>query len=185
MTTSQDLLDLVVATLTPIGDDPAPTSAGPRVYRPGDWPTQNGQYPIWKLRVVTESKQSLGHAGAPQFTVTTTVRAVGEVSAPVQVNDAGAAAAEAALWQLQREFEVAVIGSYPLTAAIQQIASVNSQLSYNSEGETHLAGIQIDLALEFYQGPEDFAPVRSDEVDIVAAVPIGGNFGGFTLHFSP
>ena len=169
MTTSAYLVDLVVAALLgpQAGADPAgyATAAGQRIYRPGDWPTQALQYPIIKLRVPRELKQSIARSGAPEFTVTTTIRIVGEVSEPAAVNDAGVAAAEAALWQLQREIEVAVINSYPLTTSIQQIASVDSQLSYNSDAETHLAGIQIDLALEFYQGAEDFAPVPADDLN--------------------
>jgi hypothetical protein len=157
VTTSAELLDLVVAALRVDGA----TVAGSRVYRPGDRPTQNDQYPNWRARVVRESKQSLGRGGGPAFTVTTTIRLIGEVS----VGDAGAAEAEAELWRMQREAEVAIVGSYLLTTKISQIASIDSQLSYNSDGETHLAGIQCDLALEFYQGPEDFAPTESDDLN--------------------
>lgn len=171
MTTSQDLLELVVAAI--LGPNAAAqpatfaTDAQDRVYAPGDWSTQDGQYPIIKLRVPQESKQSLGRSGPPEFLVLTTIRIVGEVSAPADVNDAGASAAQTALWQLQRQIEIAVVGSYPLTRQIQQIVSINSQLSYNSDAETHLAGIQIDLVLEFIQGPDDFAPVDAEDLDIV------------------
>ena len=174
MTTSAELLDLVVAALRVDGA----TVAGSRVYRPGDRPTQNDQYPNWRARVVRETKQSPGRGGGPAFTVTTTIRLIGEVSAIAAVGDDGAAAAEAELWQMQREAEVAIVGSYPLTSKISQIASIDSQLSYNSDGETHLAGIQSDLALEFYQGPENFAPIESDDLDEIdgrwpAFPPIG------------
>lgn len=165
MTTSADLLNLVVAALRA----PGASDAGDQVFEPGDWPTQNDQYPRLKARVVREYKQSLGRGGGPAFIVTTTLRVLGEVSAPAQFEDAGAAAAQAALWRLQRQVEVAVIGSEPLTSAIQQIASVDSQLAYSADGETHLAGIQTDIALEFYQGPEDFAPIAATDLQEVAA----------------
>jgi hypothetical protein len=191
MTTSEDLLGLVVAAVRgPNADAEQPsyaTSAGNAVYSPGDWPTQSGQYPVWKIRVIRELKTSLGRGGPPQFLVVTTVRAMGEVSAPVAVNDAGATAAAAALWQLQRQFEVAVINSYPLTGQVQQFPTIDSQLSYNSDAETHLAGIQIDLGLEFVQGVDDFAPIEADDLLLVDAnvttFPGDPNPPGFSLSF--
>lgn len=181
MTTSSDLLDLVAAALVADGA----TSAAGHIYRPADWPTQNDQYPNLKLKVVRESKQSLGRGGGPQFLVTTTIRIIGEVSAPAATGDAGAVAAEAALWQLQREVEVAVIGSYPLEQRVQQIASVDSQLAYNADGETHLAGIQIDLTFEFYQGPEDFAPIIGADLALLEAAASDTHLGGFSLNLQP
>lgn len=160
------LLDIVVGILS--GD--GVTDAGSQVFSPGDWPTQGDQYPRLKPRVVQESKQSLGRGGGPSFTVVSTLRIIGEVSAPAQFNDAGGSAAAAQLWRLARQVEVAVIGNGALyDAGVQQFATVNSQLAYSSDGETHLAGIQIDIGLEFYQGPEDFAPVAADDLDEIAA----------------
>lgn len=164
MTTSGALLDLVVAALRARGA----TDAGALVFPPGDWPTQEDQYPNLKIRVVRESKQSIARSGPPEFTVTTMVRITGEVSKPAEVANGGATAAEVALRRLGGQVEVAVIGSYPLTSLLQQIASVDSQYSYNSESETHLAGIQIDMALDWYQGPEAFAPIDADDLDEVA-----------------
>lgn len=176
--TSDDVLDLVIGALRA----PGATSAGDLVYRTGDRPTQNDQYPNLRGRVVRETKQSLGRGGGPEFNVTATIRVIGEVSAPAAVGDAGAAQAEALLWQLKRQVEVAVVGSYPLERQIQQFASIDSQLAYNADGETHLAGIQIDFAIEFYQGLEDFALIASDDLDEVAATPAGSGLVGFTLQ---
>lgn len=183
--TSADLLALVVAQLRGDGGDANPpqfpTDAGARVYSPGDWPTQQQQYPLLKVRIAREHKQSLGRGGGPQFTVTATIRIIGEVSAQVEVKDAGAEAAQAALWALHRQVEVAVIGSYPLEQQIQQIASIDAQLSFNSDAETHLAGIQIDLALEFYQGPEDFAPIESEPLEEIHVEDTNHPPVGFTV----
>lgn len=177
MTTSSDLVDVIFAALTASGA----TDAGAHVFRPGDWPTQNDQYPILKLRVVRETKQSLGRGGGPAFIVVTTVRIIGEVSAPVQADDAGAVAAEAALWRLQRQYELAVIGSYPLELMIQQFVSVDSQLAYTSDAATHLAGIQTDAGIEFYQGPEDFAQAEQDDLTEADATLVDQPPYGFTL----
>lgn len=164
MTTAADIVDLVEATLLKTGA----TDAGNRVYRPGDWPAQPDSYPLIKLRVVSETKQSITRSGSVQFTTTLTLRILGEVSAPVSLDDpAGTSAAEAALLQLSRQIEVAVIGSYPLQQRIQHIASVSTQFAFDAEGATHLAGIQKDLAIEFYQDAEDFAQPDTDDLDRV------------------
>lgn len=189
ITSGSDILDLIIAAVGPI--DPAAnplvyrTDAGANVFRPGDWPAQDGQYPLLKARITSEFKQSLSRSGAPEFNVTTTVRVEAQVSAPAAVGDAGAAAAEAALWRLARQVEVAVIGSYPLTQLIQRIASVSTQLAYSSDGETHLSGAQIDLAIEWFAGPDCFAPPPYD--DLTSAQVTIPNYPplGFTADLNP
>jgi hypothetical protein len=163
MTTTADIFDLVYAALAPAPGAPAPTDAGERVHRPGMLPTQSDDYPQIKTRVVSESRQSLGR-GAVEFTTTATIRAIGEVSAPVMLVDVQKSDVEVKLWALKRQIEMAVIGSYPLFRVVQQLASVQAQLNFDVQN-TMLAGIQIDLAFEFYEGPEDFAPPAADEID--------------------
>lgn len=167
-TTSLDLLGMVQAALVACNTD-----LGNRIYRPGDWPTQPGQYPIGKLRLVSESRLSLGHGATVEFITTATIRLLLECSEPAQVDDTGAAAVEQALWQVKRQAEIAVIGSYPLELNIQRVVSIQSQLAFTTAA-THLAGVQMDIALEFYEGPESFAPVVSadlDEVDVSTVDP--------------
>lgn len=189
MTQASDLVELIhQALLGPgAGAEPAvyATNAGAAVFRPGDWPTQNGQYPRLKLRVAQQSKRSIARSGAPQFTVTTTVQVIGEVSAPAQRDDGGATAAEAALWALAGQVELAIVNSYPLFAQIQQIASISSQFAYNSDAETHLAGISTSFELEWYQGPEDFAPIASDDLDTATVQLTDHSPTGFTADLQP
>lgn len=162
MTTSLDILELVHTAIVVAGTD-----AGSRVFRPGDWPAQDGQYPIIRLRLVGEDRTSLGRGGPPEFTTVATIRISAEVSEPMAVDDTGAAAAEQSLWALKRQIDVAVVGNYYLERQIQQIASMRSQLAFNSDAATHLAGIQTDAAIEFYEGPESFAPVTADDLEEV------------------
>lgn len=172
MTTSLDLLDATHAALIA-----ADTDAAADVFRPGDWPTQPDQYPITKLRLISEDRQQIGRSGPAEFITTATVRLVSEVSAPVELDNAGATKAEALLWRLKRQNEVAIVNSYPLAGMIQQIVSMRSQLAFTSEGATHLAGIQTDIAYEFYEGPESFAPHEADDldgVDLATALPPTG-----------
>ncbi|HEX7853871.1 MAG TPA: hypothetical protein VF503_09265 [Sphingobium sp.] len=159
MTTSMDLLDLVYAAVMAAG-----TAAGNRFYRPGDWPTQPDQYPIGKMRLAKEDRISLGRSGPAEFTTTAHVQISLAVSEPAKLDDAGAGDAETSLWALKRQVEVAVINSMPLFSVIQQIPVMRSQLQFAGQASTHLAGIQMDIALEFYEGPENFAPV--DAVDL-------------------
>ena len=168
MTTSLHIKNLVDAALTGYPG----TDAKDRVYRPGALPTQTDQYPNLRTRLTAESRQSLGRGGPPEFTTLCTVRIIGEVSAPASIADVTSSTIEAQLWALKRQVEVAVINSYPLFSRIQQLASIQAQLAYTSEAATHLAGIQIDMAFEFYEGPEDFAPIETDDLtdaDITAS----------------
>ncbi|MDQ2763016.1 MAG: hypothetical protein M3Y22_05860 [Pseudomonadota bacterium] len=176
MTTSSDLLDLVYQAVRD-----GNTDAGPRIFKPGDWPTQPDQYPIIKMRLVTEDRQSISRSGPAEFITTATIRLATEVSALATPFDAGATAAESQLWALKRQVDVAVVNSYPLMSEIQQIAAMRSQLTFTSEAATHLAGMQTDIALEFYEGPEGFAAVQTDdltEIDVVLPnhPPTGATF---------
>ena len=161
VTTSYDLLLLAYQALL------GTTAAADKVFKPGDWPSQEGQYPLIKMSLPLERRVANSRSGAPDFTTTPTIRIIGEVSAPAKVGDAGASDAEIALWALKRQIEVAIVNSYPLTSKIQHIPTITSQLDYSSDAATHLAGIRIDIALEFYEGPESFAPVESDDLQQV------------------
>jgi hypothetical protein len=163
MTTSLDLLDLVEAAI--VG---ANTDAGTRVYRPGTWPSQAETVPQVKLRIVAERRAALGRSGAPQFTTTATIRAFLEVQEPASEADAGAGVAEAAVWALKRQVEIAVVNSYPLTRQIQQIAAIRADIGFNSEGAKHVAIVQMDFDLEFYEGTDNFAPVQADDLDEIS-----------------
>ena len=49
---------------------------------------------------------------------------------------------------------------------------MRAQLAFNAESATHLAGIQIDLALEHFEDADDFAQPPTgdlDEVDLTAS----------------
>ena len=178
-TTSADLLQLSNAAVLNA------TDAQNRVYKPGDWPSQDDQYPLIKQRIISEQRTSLGRSGAIEFITVVTIRFTIEVSAPATVDDAGATGAESALWQIKRQLEVAVINSSALTQRISNIPTMTSQLAFNSEGATHLAGVQIDLQLEFYEGPESFAPIASVEPDQVVATNTSLPPTGFAVDLQP
>lgn len=154
--TGDELFDLVAAVFARLEDGSYPTSAEGRVDRPGLLPTQPDGYPRVKLRMIGETKQGQGR-GSIGFTTTPVIRVVGEVSAPVSVNDARASEIEQKLWPLKAEIERAIINSYPLFEQVQQLVSVQTQFAFEAQA-TMLAGIQSDYTFEIYETAEDFAP---------------------------
>ncbi|NIJ07237.1 hypothetical protein FHS31_000833 [Sphingomonas vulcanisoli] len=188
MSSSLDLLGLTVAALLgpqATADPPFyATDAGAGVASPGDWPTQQDQYPRIKVFVFGETKTSGGRGGI-NFTVVTTIRVIGEVSKPVQINDGGAGAAMAALGALNAQIECAVINSYPLTGQLQQFPSIRSQLAFNADGATHLAGIHIDIDMEHFQSEEDFAPIASSDLNELDFASTAAPPTGFIVNLNP
>ncbi len=164
MTTALDLLDMVQqAILT------AQTAAGSRVLKPGDWPAWDNVYPVLKLRVTREAKVGLGASGPAQFTATTTISILGEVTGFASADDGGAVVVEDDLWALSRQVEVAVIGSYPLQFVVQEWAAVRSNLNFSAEGEKHLASITIEIDLVTFQDSDQFAQIPTDDLGEVDA----------------
>jgi hypothetical protein len=117
--------------------------------------------------VTRESKVALSASGPAEFTATTTISVLGEVTGFASADDGGAAAVEDDLWALAREVEVAVIGSYPLQLSVQEWAAVRSTLNFSAEGEKHLASITIEIDLVTFQGPDQFAQIPTDDLDEV------------------
>jgi hypothetical protein len=120
--------------------------------------------PILMVQSPTEHKQGMGRSGGPQFTCTTTIRVVGRLSGRGADENAVTMALLAALGVLQRQVEVAVINDYDLRRAIQQYASVTITSGVSRDGEAWTGELVMDFALEFYQGPEDFAPIDGDVI---------------------
>lgn len=159
MTQTADLRAAAVTALT------GNTDAAENVFSPLDRPTWAGNYPVVFLQTPDESKESLGPNGAPQFTVTATLRVIARVQENQQKGDAGAAAAELALETLQKQIEVALINNPALMVLLEQIAFVRVEKSVTGEGEVHLGELKMDIGLQFYQGPEDFYPITGDALE--------------------
>jgi len=165
--TSPAIFGLVLAALGPSAPDVYPTDAGDRVYAPGDWPTQPGQYPIIKARLIGEQRVS-GARGNLQFTTTAAIRLIAEVSEAASIEDLGRTQIEAKLWRIKRQVEVAVMNSAELWRSIQQITTMRAQFAFDAEGATHLAGIQLDLDVEFFESGEDFDPPDGEPIELIA-----------------
>lgn len=145
------------------------TAAGERIAVPGELPTQPNQYPIQKVRIVAESKQSTGR-GSIGFLTLVTIRVIGEVGEPVDAeNDLLVSPAIAKLLALKEQTERAIINSYPLFRIVQQLAGVQTQFAYDANA-LRLAGIQSDYAFEMFQSAEDFAPLDVDDLTDMHAV---------------
>lgn len=179
MTTTAQLRPLVVAALT------GATTAGTNVFSPLDWPTWSGDYPVLMVTTPDEDAESLGRNGAPQFTVTSTLRVTARVNAEDVANDQGAAAAYAALEVLRDQIKVAVINYTPLMQLLQQFPFYRTRMRVGAEGEQHLGEVVVDIGLEFYQGPEDFYPIPTvplTGVDVTFVEPDGTTEPGLTIN---
>lgn len=155
MTSAASLRTLAVAALT------GATAAGNNVFSILDWPTWNGSYPVVYLQTPQEEKESIGRQGAPQFTVTATLRISARVQTPAQANGAGAAAALVALENLQQQIEVALINNPTLMGQLQQFPFIRAEKKVDGEGAQNLGELVLDIGMEFYQGPEDFFPTSA------------------------
>lgn len=153
MTTSADLRLLAASALS------SATDAGTNVFAARDWPTWNGSYPVLYLHTPIEEKESLGRNGAPQFTVTATLRISARVQKPTTTTGTGAAAAVVALETLQRQMELALVNNPALMGQLQQFPFVRTEMKVDDDGDQNLAELVMDVGMEFYQGPEDFYPV--------------------------
>jgi hypothetical protein len=96
------------------------------------------------------------------------IRVIGEVSAPVSVNDARASEIEQKLWPLKAEIERAIINSYPLFEQVQQLVSVQTQFAFDAQA-TMLAGIQSDYTFEIYETADDFAQLEVEQITEIRA----------------
>lgn len=178
MTTAAALFDLIAAVFDQREDQTWPTIAEGRVDRPGVLPTQPDDYPRLKLRLIGETKLGDGR-GSIGFTTTPVIRILGEVSAPVSVDDVRVSDIESQLWAFKAQIERAIINSYPLFEQVQQLVSVQTQFAFDAQA-TMLAGIQSDFTFEIYESAEDFAPLVTEPLtEIVTTDPLhpGVNWG--------
>lgn len=159
MTQTADLRTTAAAALT------GATDAGANVFSPLDRPTWAGDYPVIFLATPEEQKESLGRSGAPQFTVTATLRITARVQMNQAAKDAGAAQAMVELEKMQRQIEVALINNPALMSLLQQFAWVRVTKDVSGQGEGNLGELLMDFGLEFYQGPEDFYPIPSSPLE--------------------
>lgn len=151
------------------------TVAGDRVYSPRDWPTSEDMYPAILVQTPIDVKNSLGR-NAPQFTTVTTVRITGRLQELDDEEDNGALKAAESLESLREQVERAVINSYELTRQVQQFLQVRSTIDVDASGEGHLAQLLMEIDIEYYQGPEDFYPVETTDlegIDVTLEMPDG------------
>lgn len=182
MTTTADLRPIVLEALN------GATAAGANVFSPLDWPTWNGDYPLLFVTTPDEDAEGHGPNGAPQFTVTATLRVVARVVAPASANDQGAAVVYAQLETLRDQIKVAVINYSGLMPLLQQFPFYRTRMSVQAEGEQHTGEVVVDIGLQFYQGADDFQVATGqpiEGVDMQVQEPAGTVQPGFSIDFPP
>ncbi|MDR3513780.1 MAG: hypothetical protein P4L73_19255 [Caulobacteraceae bacterium] len=158
MTTTAKLVRLTVEALRA-----ARTDAGDRVYSPGDWPTKTSILPVLLVQARRDDKVSQGR-GSIAFTTTSTVRITGRVDATGAPADAGGEHAEDRLWRLQRQAERAVINADGIAPLLQQFPTIRTEIGFNSEGQLQLGEFVMEIAMEYFQGPEDFFETPTTDI---------------------
>lgn len=163
----------------------AGTQLGDRIYKPGDWPSQDAQYPLGRVRLIREDRRSPGRGGPDQFVTTALVLVSLEVSALALADNDGAAEAEQQLWAIKREVDAAIFNNAAIGALISQYPAISAELAYTSEAATHLAGLQLKVSAEFFEGADNFAgaaePAPLDDLDEITVAdtelpPAGARF---------
>lgn len=109
------------------------TNAGARVWTPSDIPSVDGEYPALLVDMDSESAESLGNIGGPQFVVTHTLRVEGRVDAPAATDDLGAAAAYAAANTLRDQILAAIMGGAGVAALLAPNGPVQEFAGYRTE----------------------------------------------------
>jgi len=157
MTTTSELRQLAVIGLA------GKTLAGDNVFSARTWATWKGTYPVLYLHSPLEDMDSLGRNGGPQFTVTATLAISARVEVKAKPRNAGAGEALLELETIQNQIKMALINYPPLMSRLQQYPFIRSEIHENSEGETELAELVMQIGMEFYQGPEDFYPLEGPD----------------------
>lgn len=178
--TSDSLQALIAAVLTET------TSAGANVFTPRTWRTPPAALPILLIQSPSETKQNVaGRTGPAEFWVTGRFRIVGRVYQKPDPADPFAAdmAAQAAVDALARQVEVRVINADAIRRAIQQFVSIETVSDVKSDGGLRFGEFDMTISMEFYQGPEAFAPVEGVDfnelalyVDLLNVFSPTGNF---------
>jgi hypothetical protein len=165
ITTSDDLVDLTVAALR------AANVVGGNVWSYRDWPTTPRDDPIVILDLPDEEKTSLGRSGWPQFLVLATVPITIKASRLAKPDDFGALELQQDLALIKRQVEVAVINAPDLTARLQHMPFVRT-VSKIEARDRHHGQVQLQLGMEFYQGPEAFHQPETTDLE-GASITIG------------
>jgi hypothetical protein len=155
---------LEVAALEALID--ANTLAAGRVYEPRDWPTRPELFPLLIVTAPRERKMNF-FPGQPAFTTTISLVVVGRVMAPTSE------AAYEDLDTLSGQIEDALMFTPSFASAIQQFASIDTQMTVSAEGKHQIGEIGVTFDLVVYQA---FGPRGTPLVDVASTLqPVGGS----------
>lgn len=154
------------------------TDAGDRVYLPRDWPTGASLLPAILLSNPKEHKESKG-PNAPEYDVYGTFRVKARSATKATPGNAAAGAMLTELQTLQRQIETTVVNNYALYLMIEQISGIETETSTLSDGALEVGELTMDFVVKFYQGPEAFAPIDFEDIQVFNA------FGDLESIFDP
>lgn len=168
MSWRQDLRAMGAAAIAPV------LPAG-QVFEARTWPLALGAAATAALvNTPSETKDSLSLA-APQF------RLVTHLVIDLRLTAASEAAAEAQIEALAAAVEGAVLTDAPLMAAVEQVASIETQLVVTPEAKIYVGAASLLFACQTYWEPDLPPSLPLTEIDVV---PLPGTAGP-TIHVRP
>lgn len=146
----------------------ASTDAGAQVFVARTWPSKLSALPaIIVDPLYRETKTSLGK-NAPQFDTVTTITVRGRVTAAAGPDDEGGLTCAEALETLKWQIERTLINAYPVMLTIEQFVRVDAEFTLSTDGLQNVGELAMAIAMGFYEGPEDFAPIDTSTLEEVA-----------------
>lgn len=155
-------------------------ATGVPVLSPGDWETPTINLPEIKLRSPGNRKASIARAGA-NFTTTVSLELLARVSADT------AEAAQDAIEALVEKIEAAVLALPELIELVQQVATVDTEMSVSADSRTHIGEARMMLQCETFEefDPRDtygdrFVDLQQVAVNVDTAYPFdaAGTYAG-------
>lgn len=158
--TAAIVADLVAEALT------GATAAGSNIYSPRTWPSKPTDNPQIFVQTPGEVKQNQsGRLGPTEFYTLATIRVIARLTSILTADkDAASNVMEGALAVLQRQIEIAVINADAIQRATQKLVSVTVTTATKTDGAGVEGQLTLEFVYEFYEGPENFAPVASDPI---------------------
>jgi hypothetical protein len=139
------------------------TDCGERVYTPSTWPTRPDMMPVVLVRYAASDRSAAGR-GERMFTAVDTFQIILQVAQLAAGDDAAVLAAEVTAWRIWRQVEVAVISDPELLRKTSQFPFIRNAIARDSEGQQTLVGMNAELGVEYFQGPEDFLAYDGEDI---------------------
>lgn len=149
------------------------TQAGDKVYSPRDFPTNDGDLPALRLKVVRSSSENLvGNAGPSQFNTTDTLEVLIRCDATASLDDEGAADAEERVDAIAEQVERLIVNAPELQLlGVDEFKAIRRAFGYDGSAALHLGEAMLEFDYVYLQPADDFA--RPDDAPLTQVAVTG------------